>query len=129
MAGNSWRILRIPRRRLKELTRPALPGRHLLTWLDADNDGVVDSGEQKDFSSTSFDDTNEGYLLAADGAEADKIVEFIRGKDQIGYRSREVSNNRTWRLGDVIYSTPTIVTKPAEAFDLIYKDGGRIQTL
>ena len=101
----------------------ALPGRHILTWLDADNDGVVDNGEQKDFSTASFDDTNEGYLLAADGAEADKIVEFIRGKDQTGYRSRTVSNNGTWRLGDVIYSTPTIVTKPAEAFDLIYKDG------
>jgi len=100
----------------------ALPGRHILTWLDTDNDGVVDVGEQKEFSTATFNDTNEGYLLASDNAEADKIVDFIRGKDQTGYRSREVSGGKTWRLGDVIYSTPTIVTKPAEAIDLIYKD-------
>lgn len=28
----------------------------------------------------------------------------------------------TWRLGDIIYSTPTLVGRPAEAFHLLYRD-------
>lgn len=30
--------------------------------------------------------------------------------------------NTTWRLGDVINSTPTLVTRPSEGYHLIYKD-------
>lgn len=36
-------------------------------------------------------------------------------------RSRRL-NKQTWRLGDVVYSTPTTVSAPAEAFHLLYKD-------
>ena len=31
-------------------------------------------------------------------------------------------SNPTWRLGDVINSTPTLVTRPSEGYHLIYKD-------
>ena len=58
------------------------------------------------------------YLQAADLAEAQKLIDYIRGTDQTGYRSRTVSlvaNTATvtnpanvWKLGDIISSTPRI---------------------
>ncbi len=66
-----------------------------------------------------------------------RTVNFIRGQDQsfeyIGATLLPASRNRridydhdgvveTWRLGDIVYSTPTLVGMPAENFDLIYRD-------
>jgi type IV pilus assembly protein PilY1 len=67
---------------------------------------------------------------------ARRQVDFIRGADQNsttvgGYalnatRSRfymdDHSTARTWRLGDVVFSTPTVVGKPAENYHLLYID-------
>ena len=49
------------------------------------------------------------YLQAADATEAAKIIGYIHGVDQTGYRSRNVtiaSNTNVWKLGDIINSTP-----------------------
>jgi type IV pilus assembly protein PilY1 len=66
---------------------------------------------------------------------ARRQVDFIRGADQSSEtiagiavnasRSRHYVENGTsytWRLGDVVFSTPTVVGKPAENYHLIYKD-------
>jgi Tfp pilus tip-associated adhesin PilY1 len=103
------------------------PSRYIVTYIDADNDGVVDSGEQVDFVAGSFSDSNLGLLQAADSTEASNLVNQIRGVDQAGMRARQVDYNgdgstETWRLGDIVYSSPTVVGRPAEAFDLIYRD-------
>lgn len=47
----------------------------------------------------------------------------IGGTDIAGteLRSRRY-DGKTWRLGDVTYSTPTVVGSPAESFHLLYKD-------
>ncbi|HEB93934.1 MAG TPA: hypothetical protein ENI94_10825 [Gammaproteobacteria bacterium] len=105
----------------------ATPGRYIFTAIDSKkNTGTVaarvTSTETVPFLPASFDASNAGLLQAADAAEAAKIVNYIRGEDQPGYRSRELQNNRTWRLGDVIYSTPTAVARPSEAFDILYND-------
>ena len=44
----------------------------------------------------------------------EKIINYIRGKDYEGFRSRTI-NGKVWKLGDIIYSTPKIVE---------YKDKG-----
>lgn len=72
--------------------------------------------------------------------QAGRIIKFIRGQDQgedssLGYtipamRSRQVNyplsstdtTIDTWRLGDIVYSTPTVVGRPAENYDLLYND-------
>lgn len=105
----------------------AAKGRHIITAIDTDTNtapaaAIITSAEQVDFTDTTFTDSNAGLLQAGDAAEAAKIVDFIRGKDQAGMRSRALSGGRTWRLGDVIYSTPTNVSRPSEAFDLLYGD-------
>lgn len=61
---------------------------------------------------------------------AKRQVDFVRGVD-VGNatfygitdacRSRSV-NGTTWRMGDVIYSSPTFVGKPAENYHTIYGD-------
>jgi type IV pilus assembly protein PilY1 len=68
-----------------------------------------------------------------------RVINFTRGEDQpadeIGpleiaaFRNRQYDadgdgNLETWRLGDIVYSTPTVVGAPAEDFDLIYRDKG-----
>jgi len=75
-------------------------------------------------------------------AQAQRVIKFIRGQDQgedtttisgqtiPAMRSRQVNyplsstdhTVDTWRLGDVVYSTPTVVGRPAEHYDLLYND-------
>ncbi|MHC1730198.1 MAG: pilus assembly protein [Syntrophobacteraceae bacterium] len=68
-----------------------------------------------------------------------RLIEYIRGKDQAqdtsvgtstipAFRTRKADYTggtgtaKTWRLGDIVHSTPTVVTTPAENFDLLYRD-------
>ncbi|WP_062268562.1 pilus assembly protein [Endozoicomonas arenosclerae] len=91
-------------------------GRHILTWLDINNNGRVDSGEEQPFVSSTFTGANSGYL-GVNSSETDKLVKYIRGEDQTGYRSRSVDYDNdgdleVWRLGDIIHSNPISVSKP-----------------
>ncbi|WOG26412.1 pilus assembly protein [Endozoicomonas sp. 8E] len=91
-------------------------GRHILTWLDANNNGRVDAGEEQPFVSANFTGSNSGYL-GVTPSESDKLVKYIRGEDQTGYRSRSVDIDNdgdleVWRLGDIIHSNPIAVSKP-----------------
>ncbi|MDY0385115.1 Ig-like domain-containing protein [Trichlorobacter sp.] len=55
--------------------------------------------------------TIQSYLQAANATEAEKLVSYIRGTDQSGFRSRAATiagANGTWRLGDIVSSTPKI---------------------
>ncbi len=67
--------------------------------------------------------------------QADRVINWVRGEDQGALsfgssvippmRSRyyvEGGTGKTWRLGDIINSTPTVVGRPAENFDLLYYD-------
>ncbi|MCU0587747.1 MAG: hypothetical protein MUF52_06280 [Syntrophobacteraceae bacterium] len=73
-----------------------------------------------------------------------RVINFIRGQDQGPFsstttpayglsalRSRQSDYDddaatETWRLGDVVFSTPTIVAAPAEDYDLLYRDASYI---
>jgi len=72
-------------------------------------------------------------------AQIVREINWIRGQDQAdssaltngsvipAMRSRYYQDNvtdaaRTWRLGDIVSSTPTVVGRPAENFDLLYFD-------
>jgi type IV pilus assembly protein PilY1 len=70
--------------------------------------------------------------------QVDRQINYIRGQDQgqdsslpnsiiPAMRSRQVDYDcdgtlETWRMGDVVHSTPTLVGVPSEDYDLIYKD-------
>ncbi len=67
--------------------------------------------------------------------EAQNIIRFIRGEEGLSqpgsgrpYRSRTLdvdsdgTGDTVFRLGDIIHSTPTVVSMPSEGFDIIYND-------
>lgn len=102
--------------------------RNLITWIDSDNDGVVDSGEQMAFS-TANASTLSPYLRANSSGTftATNIINFIHGTQVSGMRNREVTVDaalHVWKLGDVVNSTPTIVGAPRERYDILYGDAG-----
>ncbi|MBF0190701.1 MAG: hypothetical protein HQL99_06060 [Magnetococcales bacterium] len=102
-------------------TQPAISGRFITTWIDTNRNGVVDPGEQRDFSPSTFDATADyAYLRAANATEASQIVRHIRGEELAGLRSRTVDYDgagpKVWRLGDIIHSTPVAVAAPGEKY-------------
>jgi type IV pilus assembly protein PilY1 len=54
----------------------------------------------------------------------DSLINYIRGVDynDPSWRFRTFEAGKTWKLGDIVYSTPTFVGKPTERYDLIYDD-------
>lgn len=109
-------------------------------------DTTFDTSDETLLFTTGNKDTLKPYLCAgnaaclASGDEAEKIVKFIRGEPVSGYRNRCISvvtgdvndesgcedtntdKQRSWALGDIVYSTPTLVSGPGEKFDEIYGD-------
>jgi type IV pilus assembly protein PilY1 len=117
--------------------------RYIFTWNDLDNDGIVDANEILPFDtstnwnalSVDSDRRNVAHDFGVETTEeVDQIVAWLRGKDSAGLRSRQVvrpsnfnvtasaDNTITWRLGDIIHSTPTVVGRPAESYHLLYQD-------
>ncbi|TLY20471.1 MAG: hypothetical protein E6K66_09945, partial [Nitrospirae bacterium] len=96
--------------------------------MDSNNDGLVQAGEQMQFS-TANSGTLSPYLRAgAAPYTADNIINFIRGDEIAGLRTRMLEvpigsgTYKVWKLGDPIHSTPTIVAAPHTNYDLIYGD-------
>ncbi|HEU4504609.1 MAG TPA: hypothetical protein VFR79_07240 [Nitrospira sp.] len=104
--------------------------RNLFTWVDLNNNGRVDSGEQMAFNTSGTTPaTLAPYLRAtATGTfTSSNIIGFFQGNQVSGMRNRQKTvdgSMRVWRLGDIINSTPTIVGPPRERFDILYGDQG-----
>jgi type IV pilus assembly protein PilY1 len=118
----------------KQLALKDASTRTLLTWVDSNHNGVVDSGEQMDFS-TANAATLSPYLRAgAAPFTSTAIINFIRGceaatcADQAGLRDRRLQvplgsgTLKTWKLGDVIDAPPTVVAAPRDRYDIIEGD-------
>lgn len=119
----------------------AATGRYIFTWVDANNNGVVDSGEQKDFVPATFpgitssnNDTvfDPARLLGLDTSNggntaATNLVNYIRGLDVAGMRNRTIDpgdggGSRTLRMGDIVNSAPIVVGAPKESYDTAFSD-------
>lgn len=117
----------------KQLALKDSSTRTILTWVDTDHDGVVDSGEQIPFTIAN-EPTLRPYLRAASSAEGTKIINFVRGCDQATCTEQNTTRDRrlqvpsgsgtlkVWKLGDIIHSTPTVVAAPRDRHDAIYGD-------
>ncbi len=77
--------------------------------------------------STANKATLSSYLQAADATEAEKIINYVHGTDQTGYRSRTVTISGTtasWKLGDIVASTPRLQSSiPAASYNKAPPDG------
>ena len=105
----------------EKLVTKTATSRTIKIFVDADKDGIADSGEYVDFT-----DTNKTalrpYLRAATDTESANIINFIRGSSISGYRDRTYSGTNQYKLSDIVYSTPTVVGSPAENYGLVYGD-------
>lgn len=116
----------------KALADTASASRKVITWVDVDNDGIVDPAEQIDFNTTNCNTLKE-YLrypsdTCAGSTNATNLINFIRGDEIAGLRTRMLEvpvgsgSFKVWKLGDPIHSTPTVVGAPKARYDLAYGD-------
>ncbi len=106
----------------------------------------VDSTQTMDFTPAFVSDsTNDNYFFLNPEEigysetdminEAQNIIKFARGEEGltqtvsgIPYRDRTLDtdgiggDDTVYRLGDIVHSTPTVVSKPSENYDLLYND-------
>lgn len=94
---------------------------------------TIDGASSVDFTTTNVA-ALQPYLRAFDLTEANNIINWVRGDDLTGtidtghdngYRKRDLTIgdfNKVWKLGDIINSTPTIVSKAVENYDLLNGD-------
>ncbi|MFU8819683.1 MAG: pilus assembly protein, partial [Desulfurivibrio sp.] len=128
--ANSW-LTGIPdgaitanRSETQYLTESAANERYIFTWHDSAGDGTV--GEMLPFvagsaiSPSSVAANYQDFGLNS-VEEAQEVINWVRGLDQAGLRSRR-HNGDTWRLGDVVHSTPTVVSRPMEGYHFLYRD-------
>jgi len=97
--------------------------RHIFTWK-GHKDGKILEDDIISFTSNNFPTSSDTVNAS--------VVDWIRGLDSSQYRSRKIytdtdsdgsaDNTVTWRLGDVINSSPTVVATPTENFDLVWND-------
>ncbi len=106
--------------------------RKILTWVDLDNDKVVDGGEQIPFEAAcgpkGQDKTSTLAPYLRPGAApftAANIINFVRGDQISGMRDRQLTvggSLEVWKLGDAIHAQPIVVGAPAQRYDVIYGD-------
>ena len=112
--------------------------RTILTWVDTDGDGVVDTGEQIPFTAANAATLSPYLRPGAAPFTASNIIEFIRGCepsvcttggnlfDQLRERRLQVpfgsGTLKTWKLGDLIHSAPQVVATPSDRYDAKYGD-------
>lgn len=70
---------------------------------------------------TTSEDWLDAHLNFGNWQRCDSLIRYIRGEDFPNYRSRECLS-QTWKLGDVIHSSPMPVGEPSEGYHLIYGD-------
>jgi len=62
------------------------------------------------------------YLHVSSDGAADTLINYIRGTDYPNLRSRTLPDQRVYKLGDIIFSSPLVVGTPMERYDLLYGD-------
>jgi type IV pilus assembly protein PilY1 len=117
----------------------ASTGRYIFTAIDGGETGVGADGEitQEDFVNftaaqfpDSAADNNFRYLglNSLTRGQAPDVVNYIRGKEITGYRSRttdydgDATTDEVWRLGDIVSSSPLLVARPNARYDITYGD-------
>ncbi len=109
----------------EQLAQTASSARRLLTWVDKNNDGLVDGGEQIEFTAANAADLAPYLRPQAAPFTTENIINFIRGESIIGMRDRRLTvggSLQVWKLGDSVHAQPLVVGAPAQRYDLIYGD-------
>jgi hypothetical protein len=76
---------------------------------------------EQDFIADSFSEQSVGLLDVESIGAANALINYVRGLDQNGMRSRNLDGEQQM-LGDFVYSKPVALNKPAENIHLLYDD-------
>jgi type IV pilus assembly protein PilY1 len=87
----------------------------LILWLRG-NDGLFET-----------DINSNGILEDEEDINGNKVRDYVLRCRKLDCTSSVDANSPTWRLGDVIHSTPTLVSGPAEGYQFIYSDFSYLQ--
>jgi type IV pilus assembly protein PilY1 len=122
--------------------------RNIFTFIDQDGDGLVDESAHDDpfdkFGEVvGFDTINDtcsagkncikpylgvkdnatwGYLGLTHDNRVANLINYIRGEDFPGLRSREIDGSNVWKLADIVNSSPVSIARPPENYHIIYSD-------
>ena len=108
----------------------------LLWQMDPANRSIfttTDGYSAIDFTTANTATLAEHLNNGTDTTANDTFINWIRGTDTTvedtshddGYRKRDITisgTSNTWKLGDIAHSTPTMVSRPVEHYDLLYND-------
>jgi len=114
----------------------ATNGRYIFTGIDNpdDRDGFISRSEGVAFIADTFDpSSDENFRLldvGGDVADVSNLVNYIRGDETIStFRSRSIeydgdasNGDDPWLLGDIVNSSPVVLTQPAKAYEISYGD-------
>ena len=118
----------------------AAGGRYIFTAIDRDGDGnVIDPdvsaanpGQSAvedtlfPFVAESFENSGQTAddfrFLGVEETFSTDLVNFIRGDETIVDARTRTVNGQRYLLGDIIHSTPAVVSVPDERYDVLYKD-------
>ena len=122
----------------RELHRMDPDDRNIFTFAaPSDQVGIDSSHQQLPFVAANADilkgymwppnTPSETNMYAESVTMTEKLIEWTRGKPSTlnTFRNRRVEDRGViaeWKLGDIVYSTPTIVGPPEERYDLLYGD-------
>ncbi len=128
----------------KALAKMDASDRYIFTYLDSDEDEVVDdvdddilntSGEVISFT-TSNAASIKPYLGVQDGGtwshlgdsydtRVTNVINWIRGVEVTDLRTRTRTvddEEKVWKLGDIVHSTPVTISRPTGRYDILYGD-------
>lgn len=95
--------------------------RTITVFVDLDDNGQVDPVIEIRNFVPALAPFLRPYLGVATDGEADTLIQYIRGTDFDGLRTRTASM-KVWKLGDIINSNAVAVQGAVERYDFIYGD-------
>ena len=111
-------------------------GRYIFTGIDDDGTGLIENDEVLPFVESTFDrDTTDYFRLlgladANTDTDVDNLVNYIRGDETVsGFRNRTIeydgntsNGEEPWIFGDIVHSSPTVLSRPSMRYDLTFND-------
>lgn len=106
------------------LWNAAAGDRTIRTFVDSDDDGLIEAGEL-----ITFEKANSGilqpYIDLPTLGETDSVIDYVRGIDFPNMRTR-TADGKVWKLGDIMNSGAVAVQPAIERYDFIYGDNSYV---
>lgn len=97
-------------------------GRYIITAMNTTNNGVVNQHQVTDFTAAEMASENAQRYLDIESDKLTDLVNYIRGDDSVADSRNRTLDGKVWRLGDIIHSSPVMVSSPNAGYNLSHGD-------